>query len=312
MSKSNLIRLIQNIQYRLTLFLSFIILMETNILQLIINFTKSPISEIEKEYTSRNRINSMGDALESLIKDLLCDSYWESNLQEKLKTQEKYLSYSWNTSNPPDIIIRGGDAIEVKKIESSNSQIALNSSYPKSKLSIQDSKIAKKCKECEEWQEKDLLYIVGNILPKTSKLRYLRMVYGDLYAASSEIYERAFEKLANWINVISDMEFSKTKELGRVNKVDPLGITYLRIRWMWWIDNPIKVFNYLEEWYSENETFSLKLLLRKDKFESFPEDAKNEIVSLSEQWTLLMKDVLIKSPDNPVELIEAILIKFTI
>lgn len=41
------------------------------------------------------------------------------------------LSHQGNKNHPPNFIIRGGDAIEVKKIESKNRNIALNSSFPK-------------------------------------------------------------------------------------------------------------------------------------------------------------------------------------
>ena len=54
---------------------------------------------------------------------------------------------------------------------------------------------------------------------------------------------------------LQDVEFSETNELGRVNKVDPLGITYLRIRGMWGIENPIKVFNYVAPAEQNSEIF---------------------------------------------------------
>ncbi len=47
--------------------------------------------------------------------------------------------------------------------------------------------------------------------------------------------EKIQNKLVIGINELKDIEFSKTRELGRVNKVDPIGITYLRIRGKWGI-----------------------------------------------------------------------------
>ena len=41
----------------------------------------------------------------------------------------------------------------------------------------------------------------------------------------------------------SGLEAGETDELGRINKVDPLGITSLRVRGMWQIKNPSKVFS---------------------------------------------------------------------
>jgi hypothetical protein len=151
-------------------------------------------------------------------------------------------SYLGNANNPPDLILKNGDAIEVKKIESLNSQIALNSSYPKSKLFSDDPMITDACRNCEEntWIEKDLIYTIG--VTEKGRLKLVWFIYGDCYAAEKQVYERVKTAICDGIRQISGIEFTKTKELGRVNNVDPLGITYLRIRGMWGIENPIKVF----------------------------------------------------------------------
>lgn len=85
-------------------------------------------------YRASNRANRVGDALEFYIKDLFCNSLNENDLEKKNEIYGKYFSYIENQNNPPDIIVKQGDAIEVKKIESLRSGIALNSSYPKDKL----------------------------------------------------------------------------------------------------------------------------------------------------------------------------------
>lgn len=59
-------------------------------------------------------------------------------------------SYLGNNSNPPDAMLRNGDAIEVKKIESLSSALTLNSSM-----------ISTACREAEQWSEKDMIYVVG-------------------------------------------------------------------------------------------------------------------------------------------------------
>ena len=58
-------------------------------------------------------------------------------------------------------MLRNGDAIEVKKIESLSSALALNSSYPKHKLYCNSSMISTACREAEQWSEKDMIYAVG-------------------------------------------------------------------------------------------------------------------------------------------------------
>lgn len=132
------------------------------------------------------------------------------------------------------------------------------------------------------------------------------MVCGDFYAADQSIYQRIKSIISQGINHISDIEFTKTKELGKVKKIDPLGITDLRIRGMWHITNPIKVFNYLFE-VNNDHTFSLIVLMKKQKYFSFPQSDRDQIESLSE---LVIKDVNIKNPNNPAQLMEGKLITF--
>src|SRR3989344_4074046 len=153
--------------------------METNILVAITNLVKDPITNLILHYRSSNRVNNMGDALEYYIKDLFCNSLSESDLEKKNEIYSKYFSYIGNQNNPPDIMIKGGDAIEVKKIESLGSGIALNSSYPKNKLSFDNPMITTACRNAENWQEKDLIYIIGVV--KENKLKVLWFIYGDCY-----------------------------------------------------------------------------------------------------------------------------------
>jgi len=167
--------------------------METNLLIAISNLVKNPITNLVSHYRAANRANSMGDALEFYIKDLFCNSLNENNLEKKNEIYSKYFSYIGNQNNPPDIIIKQGDAIEVKKIESLRSGIALNSSYPKDKLHSGSPMITTACRNCEDWREKDLVYVVG--VSKDDKLKALWLVYGNCYSASKVVYERVRECL---------------------------------------------------------------------------------------------------------------------
>src|SRR3989338_6231169 len=280
--------------------------METNILVAITNLVKDPITNLILHYRSSNRVNNMGDALEYYIKDLFCNSLPESNLEKKNEIYSKYFSYIGNQNNPPDIMIKQGDAIEVKKIESLRSGIALNSSYPKDKLFSDSPMITSACRLAEDWQEKDLIYVIG--VSTDGKLKALWFVYGNCYAANKETYERVRDKISKGINELQDVEFSETNELGRVNKVDPLGITYLRIRGMWGIENPIKVFNYAAP-VNRNVELSVNALMLKEKYLSFPEkDRKNLEKLVGDKFTI--KDIKIKSPNNPAKLLDAKLLTF--
>jgi len=278
----------------------------TNLLVALSNLVKNPLTDVVSHYRSSNRANSMGDALEFYVKDLFCGTTDIKDTNKKNEIYGKHFSYLGNQNNPPDIIIRGGDAIEVKKIESLRSGIALNSSYPKDKLYSDSPMITQACRDCEDWREKDLIYTIG--VAKNNKLQALWFIYGNCYAAGKEIYERIRNKISSGLGELEGVEFSETKELGRVNKVDPLGITYLRIRGMWHIDNPIKVFDYITG--VDGDKFTANALILKDKYNSFPAQDRENLEKLSSKG-LAISDVKIKSPNNPAKLLEAKLIKFT-
>ncbi len=279
----------------------------TNILKALKNFLENPITDILYHYKSKNRINSTGQSLEFYIKDLFCNSVLEKDLEKKNVVYNKYFSYLGNQNNPPDIILKGGDAIEVKKIETASSALALNSSFPKDKLYAQDPMITNACRNCEQWNVKDIIYTVGVV--EKQKLKSLWFVYGDCYAASAEIYKTIKSKISEGINEIEGVGFSKTNELARINKVDPLGITYLRIRNMWHIKNPLKVFEYLPI-QKEDGLFTVNALMLKEKYDAFPKEDRLEIEKLSSE-KLKIRDVKIKSPNNPAILLEAKLINIT-
>lgn len=280
--------------------------MVTNLLTAITNLVNDPIIDLVSHYSFSNRINNMGDALEFYVRDLFCNSLHEDDLAKKNLVYSQHFSYIGNQNNPPDIMIRGGDAIEVKKIESLRSGIALNSSYPKDKIYRDSPMITTACRNCEDWKQKDLIYIIG--VSNNGKLKALWFVYGDCYAADKETYERIKDKISNGIKEFRDVELAETNELGRVNKVDPLGITYLRIRGMWGIENPIKVFNYVTAIGTETE-FSANVILLKEKYLSFPEEDRRNIEKLSND-NFSINDIRIKSPNNPAELLEAKLLAF--
>ena len=114
-----------------------------------------------------------------------------------------------------------------------------------------------------------------------------------LHAASQEVYLKMRNNLISGIEETAGVEFSPTKELGRVNKVDPLGITSLRIRGMWQIEQPEKVYQYLLSEEASKCDFRLVALMRESKYQSFPvEDrARLEILELIESPKLQNQQV---------------------
>ncbi len=192
----------------------------TNILRAIHTIVSNDIPDVIDFYRSKNKINAVGDALELFIKDIFANTLRETNQLKKQEAYEQIFSYAGNANNPPDFMLKLGDAIEVKKLQSETAQIALNSSYPSAKLYSHSPMITKTCRDCEEWKEKDLLYAIGCV--NKQKLSLLWLVYGDCYAASHDIYQNMKSQIVTGINQATGIEFSPTKELGRVNRVESI------------------------------------------------------------------------------------------
>ena len=239
---------------------------------------------------------------------MFANTYHIDDESVRLEKLSEVYSYQGNKNNPPDLMIKNSDAIEIKKLESKNSAIALNSSYPKAKLYANSPMITKACKACEPWDIKDMLYAIGHI--NSSTLKSLWLVYGDCFCADKETYERIKNTISDGITTIQDVEFTETKELGKVKKVDPLGITDLRIRGMWHIDNPNKTFSYIYK-YDETKDFQLICLMKKDKYNALANSNREAIENIDND-NIIVKDVKIKNPNNPVQLIDAKLLVFKV
>lgn len=280
----------------------------SNIIDAVIQLVSKPKFELKSYSESHNRANNMGEALEEYIKDLFAGTVDESDECIRNQKLSEVFSYLGNQNNPPDSMLRGGDAIEVKKIESYDSSLALNSSYPKAKL-FSDSPVLKNaCRTCEEWTVRDMLYAVGVV--DENNLKALALVYGEDYCAEKEVYEQIKNVIKNGVENITGVEFSETKELGRVNRVDPLGITYLRIRGMWGIENPFGVFDYIYK-RDRSKKFNFMAVVNDDKYYSF--DNYDRLEKLCETVeNLEITSVKIKNPNNPAQLKNAKLITFTV
>ena len=177
----------------------------TNLLIALKNLADNPIADIATHYKSNNRANNMGDALEYYIKDIFCGCINETDESIRKQLYNDNFSFPGAKNNPPDAIIRNGDAIEIKKIESLKSEIALNSSYPKAKLYSNSPMITQECKDCENWDVKDIIYVIG--VAKNNKLRSLWFIYGNCYAADKEVYERIKNKISSGLEELKEIKF---------------------------------------------------------------------------------------------------------
>lgn len=279
-----------------------------NIIDAIIHLVTDPKVELVRQYANANRANSMGDALEEYVKDLFAGTVEETDETIRIKKISEVFSYLGNSSNPPDAMLKGGDAIEVKKLEGM-SDLALNSSHPKRVLRKDNPKINQHCRDCEEWTERDMLYVIG--ICDRKRIKNLCMVYGTEYCADIETYTRIENVVKTGLESIENVELAETNELGRLNRVDPLGITNLRVRGMWTISNPFRVFSYV---YAPNKAkyFNFMALIRTEKYTSFDNTAQLEALQGKIAGELKIQAVEVKDPNNPARLIPCQLITFAV
>ena len=94
-----------------------------NIINAIINLINNPITKLKQYKVGNNRANNAGDALEDYIKDLFAGVHQDFPIQARTKLIGETFSYCGNQNNPPDAILKNGDAIEIKKIESAKSDM---------------------------------------------------------------------------------------------------------------------------------------------------------------------------------------------
>ncbi|RZG77459.1 NgoPII family restriction endonuclease [Acinetobacter sp. WCHAc060025] len=303
----------------------------SNTLQAFNRLFNTVIEEFNEDYNVTNRVNQVGDALEKFVKDLYSDSINDPN---PIRKYQEVFSYLGSKNHPPDLVLKKGDAIEVKKVQGKipkdeNSQkkrlkkpksdtkanpLQLNSSAPKQFLLRNDPLIKEECRNCEEdgdlpleeqWQQKDMLYIIGTV--KGKQLCSLWFVYGECYAASAETYSSIKSTITEAIESLG-IDLAPTREIARINNVDPLNITDLRVRGMWLIDQPITVFEYLE--LNTKSPFFAHLIVSKKKFDTFPEEDRIVLDHLIEEHSEVInkKNVKICNPDNPAKNIDAVVV----
>ena len=133
----------------------------------------------------------------------------------------------------------------------------------------------------------------------------LVFVYGDCYAAEAGVYKKVRQPIIDGLKKLN-IPLSRTRELARLNKVDPLQITDLRVRGMWQIKTPIRFFSEIIV-PEQGKQMSVFAIMRKEKFESFEKDEK-ELA----RKNFSVSEVKIKSPENPRKLIDAVLVSFAV
>lgn len=269
------------------------------IINAIESLVKNPELILKECYNKKNRANSNGDMLEEYIIDLFAGTLREEDDNERKNKIKEAFSYIGNDSTPPDAMLFGGDAIEVKKIESKAGTIQLNSSHPKQKLDSTDPMITEECRNAVDgkWSERDLIYIIGSLIE--NKLKSLFMIYGMDFAAPEKVYLNIANKIKGALEECGDLELAETRELGRLNKVDSLGITSLRVRGMWILENPWNTFSYVTV-LNKYKKFEFCAIINAEKYSTFSlrdRTKLEELVNEVEQFSIT--DIKIKNPSDP-------------
>lgn len=278
----------------------------TNLIEAICNIAEREAINVSDVSNNNNRANLMGDALENYIKNAFANTFGVVDEEKRKQEFDKLFSYLGSRNHPPDLILNGGAAIEVKKIESASTELQLNSSHPKALLSSDNPMLTDACRNCESWDYKDLIYCVGHV--KRQRLKSLWMVYGNIYSAEQKRYNDIRNSIISGIRGAGIEDLSETTEIGRVNKVDPLKISSLRIRGMWLIQNPRKVFEYIHETGAGNN-FELISIIPLDKWNDFPEVSIKRLYGLNNDM-ISVNDAEVKDPNNPTSFIKVKVVKF--
>jgi hypothetical protein len=79
---------------------------------------------------------------------------------------------------------------------------------------------------------------------------------------------------------------------------------------MWHIENPHKIFSYLNK-INHNAKFQILCLMKTDKFNTFPNEDKIALQTLKKDHYLI-EETKIKSPNNPAQLLDCTLITFQV
>tara|TARA_B100001248_G_scaffold250681_1_gene225015 strand:- start:71 stop:886 length:816 start_codon:yes stop_codon:yes gene_type:complete len=254
-----------------------------NIISALLSLSTSNNLNLPKTPRTGNRINNIGTPLEEYVKNLFLGN----------AGRENHISYEGSKNHPPDFILKNGDAFEVKKIDNANAaDIQLNSSFPKDKLYVKDPKITEECKKCESapWTEKDIFYVIG-VAPE-DRLKHIFFIHGKCIAASYDYYEKFFKAVKSYINK-GPFIFEDTKEFGRINNIDPLGITKLRIRSMSLMKNPFKIFDFCT--IDQNKGANVFCLMTKSKYTSFEENLRNQLTNSN---IISVSDVNTEDPET--------------
>lgn len=257
-------------------------------------------------FSSNGTANAAGDSLEFFIKDMFCTGASQYQYEEeKMKKYNEFLSWTGNSTNFPDFIIKGGVGVEPKKINNlTYSTLALNSSYPKDYIYPDSQNLPKDINE-DTWIKKEIVYAAGNLNNKTNKLLSLWFVYGNTMVADRAVYLKLIEEIRIAISK-TNATLINSKELARAKGIDPLKFSNLRVRGMYELEHPHKVFgSYITRNDIPAEASKVFLVILKTDYDQLAE--KPDLSTYIANNRLTISEISIPNPNNANEQLEALL-----
>lgn len=275
--------------------------MDFSVLKGICHIVNSGNFSLEDKVTGVNRLNQSGEMFELYVQNALSGCLLTKDDGERTRQFLHAFSYKGNNTHPPDLMLRDGAAFEVKKTETKTpNEIALNSSSPKDYLHRTESRINEGCRNAEAWTKKDFVYVLGHCTKGI--VRDIYFCYGDCLAANQESYLKVHDSVVKCFDG-SGLTFGKTKELGRLNGVDILRRTSLRIRGMWIIQSPQRAFPSLKK-PSDKATFCLRALVLTSTYDSMREYCMTDLNEAMKKGLQVIQ-TQIYSPNNAAKMLDA-------
>lgn len=268
---------------------------KTNVLIALRNILKHNSTRLTPIFKSNGSANAVGDNLEYFIKDMFCwDALQYTYADQKETEYKKLLSWTGDSSHFPDLIIQGGVGVESKKVnDTSYSTIPLNSSYPKDYVTRNTQNYPLDSLYFEpdvDWKSKPIIYAVGNLNTKNMNKKYqlisLWFAYGNTMVPNNDYYKNIIRSIRTSIkSANSNITLKKSKELARAHGVDKLGRTNMRVRGMYELEHPEKIFKeYIED---------VEIPLNKSRVYVVMLDSElqNIITDMGDEWKNLSKEL---------------------
>lgn len=296
----------------------------SNVIRALINILNCRNAFVAEANNGTNRMNARGVSLEHFVRDAFAGTFGYNSSQRWANT---CFSYIGGGNTPPDIILAGSDAIEVKK-DNGIGALQLNSTFPKAHLLRTNPKISNAAKNCDggNWISKDMLYVIGTEPQPLAGPKTLWMIYGDCFCADPNIFEALETSVKNAVQAIPGYNWAVTNELAKAVDVDPLATVSMRVRAMWMLKHPHYLFQDLVEKcindngtkYADPEIFRYRpdadsqiyILMRAGKFNSLPSGDIQALTGIMGN-NLLVEDVDVADPDNPAVTIKCKLICYS-